>query len=273
MTATDVTEARRASGLPILFSATIFLSAALLFFVQPLFARLALPEIGGAPAVWTTAMLFFQSVLLTGYVYAHLSTRYLGRRAQLFVHLGIWAAALWFLPLNVPTGWSLDPSQSVAWQTLVLFGLGVGAPFALLSANAPLIQSWYAASGGPSADDPYFLYGASNFGSFTALLAFPLLAEPFLGATMIGWVFAAGFVFLGGGLFATGISTRPGATKNEAGARASALRPGVMLRWGLLAFVPSSLMLAVTSKISTDIGAMPLIPIARQVTALMRLKL
>jgi len=131
---------RRLPGLVVLFTATIFLSAALLFFVQPLFAKLVLPEIGGAPAVWTTAMLFFQSVLLGGYVYAHLTTRYLPRRAQLALHLAIWAAALLFLPLAVPEGWTLDPTAPVALQTLLLFAAGVGVPFALLSANAPLIQ-------------------------------------------------------------------------------------------------------------------------------------
>ncbi|MFZ1727041.1 MAG: transporter, partial [Albidovulum sp.] len=140
---------------PVLFTATIFVSASLLFFVQPLFAKIVLPQIGGAPAVWTTAMLFFQSVLIGGYLYAHLSTTYLSLRAQVLVHLVLWASALTFLPLSIPEGWQYAPETSTAWQTLALFGLGVGVPFAVLSANAPLIQSWYARSGGPSADDPY----------------------------------------------------------------------------------------------------------------------
>ncbi len=258
MTATDVTGDRRLSGLPVLFACTIFLSAALLFFVQPLFAKIALPEIGGAPAVWTTAMLFFQSVLLGGYVYAHLSTRYLSRRAQLGLHLAIWALALFFLPLGIPADWSLNTDAPVAWQTLLLFAAGVGVPFALLSANAPLIQSWYAASGGPSADDPYFLYGASNLGSFSALLAFPLVAEPLFGAASIGWGFVAGFVVLGAGLLASGLSAAPTQPKRDT-ASATTIKPGTVFHWALLAFVPSSLMLAVTTKVSTDIGAMPLI--------------
>ena len=118
--------ARKAIGLIPLFVATIFLSAALLFFVQPLFARIVLPQIGGAPGVWTTAMLFFQSVLLGGYLYAHLSTRYFPRKAQLALHLAIWALALAFLPLGVPEGWVLDLSAPVAGQTLLLFAAGVG---------------------------------------------------------------------------------------------------------------------------------------------------
>ena len=259
MTAVETTQPRRAHLLPVLFTATIFLSAALLFFVQPLFARIALPEIGGAPAVWTTAMLFFQTVLLAGYTYAHLTTRYLPTRAQLGVHMLLWAAALLFLPLSIPDGWGLNPDQPVAWQTLSLFALGVGVPFALLSANAPLIQSWYARSGGPSADDPYFLYGASNFGSFAALLAFPLVAEPLFGATAIGWGFAAGFVALGAGLLASGLAAGRGGAKVDHRAERSQLSMPHMARWALLAFVPSSLMLAVTTKVSTDIGAMPLV--------------
>ncbi len=132
---------------PVVFTATIFLSASLLFFVQPLFAKIALPFVGGAPAVWTTAMLFFQTVLIASYLYAHLSARLLPVSAQLALHMGLWGAALWFLPPKLPDGWRLDGDGDVAWQTLGLFALGIGAPFALLSANAPLIQSWYGKSG------------------------------------------------------------------------------------------------------------------------------
>ncbi len=248
---------------PLLFTATIFLSASLLFFVQPLFAKIVLPVIGGSPAVWTTAMLFFQSVLILGYVYAHLSTTYLPVKAQIGLHVAIWALALLFLPPALPEGWRLDASGSVAIQTLGLFALGVGVPFALLSSNAPLIQSWYAKSGGPSADDPYFLYGASNLGSLLALLAFPLLAEPFLGAADIAGGFSMGFWALGLGLAASGAVIFGTAGSNGSPSetpdtgRAPALQD--IAFWLVLAFVPSSLMLAVTSKISTDIGAVPLI--------------
>jgi SAM-dependent methyltransferase len=255
----------RASAAPLVFTATIFLSAALLFFVQPLFARIVLPQIGGAPAVWTTAMLFFQSVLIAGYLYAHWLTRHVPPRAQLALHLALWAAALLFLPLAIPAGWQHDPAGAAAWQTLTLFAAGVGLPFAVLSANAPLLQSWYARSGGPSADDPYFLYGASNLGSLLALLAFPLVAEPLFGADEIGLGWGAGFVLLGAALLASGLTV----WRAPALARAQAAAPGNapaapvtarrIARWLLLAFVPSSLMLAVTSKVSTDIGAMPLV--------------
>lgn len=249
---------------PALFTATIFLSASLLFFVQPLFAKIVLPQIGGAPAVWTTAMLFFQSVLIGGYLYAHMVTRYLPVAAQMVLHLALWVVALGFLPLAIPEGWRYDPSVPAAWQTLTLFALGVGLPFGVLSANAPLIQSWYAKCDGPSADDPYFLYGASNLGSLVALLAFPLLAEPLLGARRIGEFWALGFYAFGGLLLVCGLTAlRGGAVRAVQAVRADdppeALGPGRIARWMFLAFVPSSLMLAVTTKISTDVGAIPLV--------------
>jgi hypothetical protein len=247
---------------PVLFTLTIFTSAALLFFVQPLFTKIVLPQIGGAPAVWTTAMLFFQTILIAGYLYAHLSTRYLGPRAQIGLHLVLWAAALLFLPLAVPAGWTYRPTGSAALQTLVLYALGVGLPFAVLSANAPFLQAWYARSGGPAADDPYFLYGASNLGSLIALLAFPLVAEPFFGATRIGQGWAAGFVVLGALLAACGIvAARPALPAERTTVAAASVWPPLptLARWAFLAFIPSSLMLGVTSKIATDLGSIPLV--------------
>ena len=249
---------------PALFTLTIFTSAALLFFVQPLFTRIALPQIGGAPAVWTTAMLFFQTTLIAGYVYAHVLVRHVPQRIGLAVHLVLWAAALMFLPLALPEGWRYDPDGSAAWQTLMLYAAGVGLPFAFLSANAPLIQAWYARSGGPSAADPYFLYGASNLGSLAALLAFPLAAEPILGLTEIGRAWAWGFAALGALLMMAGLAARGGSADAEMAEAAphvpeAAPGPGRIAAWLFLAFVPSSLLLGVTSKISTDFGALPLI--------------
>ncbi|MCB1335603.1 MAG: fused MFS/spermidine synthase [Roseivivax sp.] len=248
----------------ILFTVTIFLSASLLFFVQPLFAKLVLPKIGGAPAVWTTSMLFFQTVLIGGYLYAHVLTRHVPVRWQLPVHVALWAAACLFLPLAVPADWQYDAEGSTVLQTLWIFAVGVGLPFGFLSANAPLIQAWYRRSGGPSAHDPYFLYGASNLGSMIALLAFPLVAEPLFGARSIGMGWAVGFVALGGLLFLSGMSARRGALP-EAQAEAAPQAPAAGLSaetvalWLLLAFVPSSMMLAVTTKIATDMGAIPLV--------------
>lgn len=259
--------ARAPALIPLIFVATIFLSASLLFFVQPLFAKIVLPTTGGSPAVWTTAMLFFQTVLIAGYLYAHLMTRFLRSGAQLVIHLGVWACALVFLPLSIPEGWGFDPEGAMAWQTLLLFAAGVGLPFFALSANAPLIQFWYARSGGPSADDPYFLYGASNLGSLVALLGFPLLAEPLFGASRIGMGWAAGFVALGLFLLASGLCARGGERVGERAVESpltlttstTRVPATTLAKWAFLAFIPSSLMLSVTSKISLDVGAVPLV--------------
>ncbi|GFE65976.1 hypothetical protein KIN_30500 [Litoreibacter roseus] len=253
---------------PVVFTLTIFLSASLLFFVQPLFAKIVLPHIGGAAGVWTTAMLFFQTVLIAGYVYAHLSSRYLRVMGQIALHLLLWAAALIFLPLSIPEGWRYDGNASTSMQTLGLFAVGVGLPFAVLSASAPLIQSWYAKSGGPNADDPYFLYGASNLGSLIALLSFPLVAEPLLGVTIISGSWAIGFVVLGACLLASGwfargrstpLPTAKSQTDQSARPTAKQLTTKRIAGWLLMAFIPSSLMLGVTTQISTDIGSVPLV--------------
>lgn len=248
--------------IPVLFTITIFVSASLLFFVQPLFTKIVLPNIGGAPAVWTTAMLFFQTALIVGYLYAHLLTKYVSVWAQVAIHTTLWIAALFFLPLAIPDGWFFNADQPVVSQTLILFALGVGLPFTALSANAPLIQSWYSKSKGPSADDPYFLYGASNLGSLIALLAFPLVAEPFFGATKIGIGWAVGFVILGLLLFVSGFSV----SRNKSDVKAEnkvttkeIIKLKTLFFWAFIAFIPSSLMLAVTTKISMDVGSLPLV--------------
>lgn len=250
--------------LVLLFTATIFTSALLLFFVQPLYTRMVLPQIGGAAAVWTTAMLFFQTVLIGGYLYAHLLDRHLPVKAQIAVHVGLVLLALTALPLAVPGNWSYDPGKPVVTQTLWLYALGVGLPFAVLSANAPLIQSWYRRSGGPSADDPYFLYAASNLGSLVALLAFPLVAEPLFGVTAISDGWSVGFVLLGPMLLLSGLAARGPAISAprpsiKATPRMAGLRPRQLGLWAFLAFVPSSLMLCVTTRISTDLGSFPLV--------------
>ncbi len=250
---------------PFLFTLTIFTSACLLFFVQPLFTRQVLPQIGGAAAVWTTAMLFFQTVLIAGYVYAHLMTKYLTVLQQVIIHLALLGLAVFFLPLTVPASWSYDPASPVVTQTLWLYALGVGLPFGVLSANAPLIQSWYRRSGGPHAQDPYFLYAASNLGSLVALLAFPLVAEPLFGMTAIAMGWSIGFVALGLLLLLSGLAAQGplagngadlGRTSSDTPASLGFAKIGL---WAFLAFVPSSLMLGVTSKISMDIGSFPLV--------------
>ncbi len=246
-----------------IYAPTIFLSASLLFFVQPLFAKMVLPILGGAPAVWTTAMLFFQTALILGYGYAHLLSRYVNVAGQVAVHAVLWIAAAASLPLAVNIGWQFDPEGPIAWQTLMVFAAGVGLPFVALSANAPLIQHWYAQLETGDADNPYVLYGASNLGSLLSLLAFPLVAEPLFGAAAISVGWSVLFGVLGLALLATA-TTAVGAWRPALVARTEAMRTAnptlrTTVYWAFLAFLPSSLMLAVTSKIATDFGSIPLV--------------
>ncbi|AZL61217.1 transporter [Tabrizicola piscis] len=259
-----VVSRQRGGLMVLLFTVTIFTSALLLFFVQPLYTRMVLPQIGGAAAVWTTAMLFFQTVLIGGYLYAHLMNRHLPVNLQIVVHIALVLLALTALPLAVPDSWAYDPAQPVVTQTLWLYALGVGLPFAVLSANAPLIQSWYRRSGGPSADDPYFLYAASNLGSLVALLAFPLVAEPLFGVSAISVGWSVGFVILGPMLLLSGLAARGSAMPDLPASPTTLpptdrITPQQLALWAFLAFLPSSLMLCVTTKISTDLGSFPLV--------------
>ncbi len=247
-----------------IYGPTIFLSASLLFFVQPLFAKMVLPILGGAPAVWTTAMLFFQSALILGYGYAHVLSRYVNVSGQMAIHATLWIAAAISLPLAVNVGWQFDPEGPIATQTLMVFAAGVGLPFVALSANAPLIQHWYAQLDTGDADNPYVLYGASNLGSLMSLLAFPLVAEPLFGATAISTGWSVLFAVLGFALLATSATALKGAWKPALiapASRSASAAPGlkVIAHWAFLAFLPSSLMLAVTSKIATDFGSIPLV--------------
>src|SRR5581483_9340751 len=160
------------------FVAAIFLSAALLFAVQPMFAKMVLPRLGGAPSVWSVAMVFFQTALLAGYAYAHLLTRYVPGRPGVLLHLGLMSVAALSLPLAVAAGWGRPPASGEALWLLGLFTVSIGLPFVALAANGPLLQAWFARTGHPSAHDPYFLYAASNVGSFLALISYPLAVEP-----------------------------------------------------------------------------------------------
>src|SRR6266404_3319546 len=156
----------------LLFAFTLFVSAALLFLVQPMVGKMVLPSLGGTPAVWNTCMVFFQGVLLVGYAYTHtLSAQ--SRRRQLLAQFAILALPFLVLPFSLGN-WSPpadhNPVQSVLW---LLLGM-VGLPFFVVATSAPLLQRWFASTGHPAAKDPYFLYSASNLGSLLALLSYPL---------------------------------------------------------------------------------------------------
>ncbi len=184
-----------AFALPALFTAVIFLNASLLFIVQPLFSKLALPLLGGAPAVWNTSMLVFQSLLLGGYLYAHLTSRWLRPRPQLALHATLLALSLLALPIGIRAGWA-SPAEGapVPWLVMLIL-LGLGAPFLLLSTGAPLLQQWFARTDHPDAADPYFLYAASNAGSLLALLSYPFLVEPLIGLKVQRYAWSAAYAF------------------------------------------------------------------------------
>ncbi len=168
-----------ATALVSLFAVAIFLNATLLFSVQPLFTKMVLPLLGGSPAVWNTCLLFFQTLLLAGYLYAHLTSRWLSDRAQALLHLALLGSAVFVLPIHVPASWSHPPGMAlpIGWL-LGLLTVSFGLPFFVLSAGAPMLQRWFAGTRHTAAHNPYFLYAASNLGSFAALLAYPFVIEP-----------------------------------------------------------------------------------------------
>jgi hypothetical protein len=295
------------------FTGSSLLGATLLFAVQPMAAKMLLPSYGGSAMVWNTAMLFFQSALLAGYAFAHLSPRLLGNKWQPLVQIAIVALPLPLLPFGLPS-WAVAPDsvQPALWLLLVLLVM-VGAPFTVLATTSPMVQRWYAWSDLPRAHDPYFLFAASNAGSMLALLAYPFVIEPMadLGGQARWWtigylVFA--ILMATSGLFIRFVGFRPGfappagtTTEEPAGDIASGENePDIVeragpagpadhadpadngdadvtgggaerrrrvtwrrrLAWLGLAFIPSSLMLGVTTHISTDIAPVPLLWVA-----------
>jgi hypothetical protein len=228
-----------------------------------MFSKMVLPLLGGAPAVWTTCMLFFQVVLLGGYAYAHLLPRWIGPRRHTFLHLVLFLVSTAFLPLQVARGW-VPPADANPVPWLVgLLAVSLGIPFFLLSSTGPLLQRWFADSEHEHAANPYFLYSASNVGSMVALLAYPVAFEPLYRLREQSVIWTAGYamlVFLLGGAAAL-VWDRMGAPSARAGEDGAAdpVPWGGRLRWVALAFVPSSLLLGVTNYLSTDIAAVPLL--------------
>src|SRR5919204_3043773 len=162
----------------VVYTAAIFVSALLLFSVQPLFTKMVLPRLGGSPAVWSVAMVFFQSLLLAGYAYAHFLMQIRNRIIPVVVHLMLLIAAFATLPLGIAGAFGEPPGSGYAFWLLGLFAVSIGLPFFALAANNPLLQAWFVRTSHPAGPDPYFLYASSNIGSFLALLSYPVLLEP-----------------------------------------------------------------------------------------------
>ncbi|MCX7380187.1 MAG: hypothetical protein NT133_01950, partial [Alphaproteobacteria bacterium] len=244
-----------------IFSLASGVSAFLLFWVQPLITKMLLPMLGGAPAVWNTAMMFFQITLLIGYLYAHLLNR-LAPWQQAATHGVLLLAAGSLLPFGIDGGIS-PPAEGapITWLLATLARL-VGLPFLALSASAPLIQAWYGRTAYRGAGDPYFLYAASNAGSLVSLLAFPLLLERMLPLPAQSRVWAYGFAILIPLFGACYLATRSGRGADapmEPAPPSVAITGADRLLWVTLAMVPSSLLLGVTTYISTDLAAVPLL--------------
>lgn len=239
---------------------TIFLSAFLLFQVQPMIAKMILPWFGGTAAVWATCLLFFQAVLLLGYSYAHGLVRRLPANRQWMFHSGLLVIALFILPVTPNDAWKpVDPSAP-ALRILGLLAVSIGLPYFLLSTTGPLIQAWYVQKH-PGAI-PYRLFALSNLGSMLALLSYPPLIEPLLTLRQQSLTWSIGF-----GVFAllcayTGWASRspaPAAPDAEpvVDERPPAPSRGLMALWVCLAAAASMLLLTVTSHLSMDVAPIP----------------
>jgi SAM-dependent methyltransferase len=249
--------------LPLLFTLAVFLNAALLFAVEPLIAKMILPHLGGTPAVWNTCMVFFQAILLAGYAGAHaLATRFSGRHALLWT--GFQLLVCLILPIHLSeTFLNSVPQEAnpIPWLMGLLL-IAVGLPFFVLAMNGPLLQRWFTATGHPTAADPYFLYAAGTLGSMIALVSYPAVIEPGLGVVDQTWAWALAYVALVVLTWACAtmlkprVASRPG---EQGPLPAEPLTMSRRLRWVALAFVPSSMMLGVTTYLSTDIATIPLL--------------
>jgi hypothetical protein len=257
----------------IAFSVAIFTSATLLFVVQPMIGKMVLPLLGGTPAVWNTCMAFFQGTLLAGYLYSH-AVAALALPRQLILHAIVILLALLVLPIGVDSTSFRLTAENPVFQLFGVLLVAAGLPFFVVSTTAPLLQKWFTNTHHPAAQDPYFLYAASNIGSIAALLAYPTLLEPHLRLVEQSRLWTAGYAALivlviGCGLLAL-LSAR--SESADAGADRSSRRerstPAMQaapltiaqrLRWIALAFVPSSLMLGVTTYVTSDVATIPLL--------------
>jgi spermidine synthase len=247
------------------FTATTFLSALLLFSIQPLFAKMVLPVLGGSPSVWAVALCFFQGALLAGYCYAHLLNRLISARTAGFVHIAVCGLALLALPIAVPASWSEPPAGDPYFWQLGLFSVAIGMPFLAVAANAPLLQAWFAATGHPDGRDPYFLYAASNLGSLIALLGYPFLLEPAFGARALASAWTIGYIALIAAIAMCFLVLRGRSSNSLPTAAQAEGTPGEApswsrrLGWVGLALVPAALLTAFTTHVTTDVASAPLL--------------
>ncbi len=247
-----------------LYATALFTGSALLFWIQPMFSKMALPLLGGAPSVWTASMVFYQAALLSGYAFTHWFIQRWGVRRHSLVHLGLFGLALLTLSFTLPDRGPTFSDHPMVWLFL-LHIKSIGLPFAVIACTAPMLQKWFERTAHPSANDPYFLYAASNAGSLSALLAYPLFLEPLFPLAWQNRFWSAGCVVLFFLIIACAVvmwrSSGNGPFACRTNVRTSQETVSVVrrARWVMLAFVPSSLLLGVTTYITTDIAAIPLL--------------
>ena len=250
-----------------IFSLTLFVSAGLLFWMEPMFAKMTLPVLGGTTAVWTTCMLFYQAMLLAGYAYANAVTRHINPRWQAVLCAVLALAPLLILPFSLPVG-RFPPVERnpIPWLLMILTFV-VGLPFFVLSTIGPTLQKWFAGIGHPLSDDPYFLYAASNFGSMLGLLSYPILIEPRFRLAEQSRLWAYGYAALvvlmiacAATLWRAPLGAQDAGDLAEPESDVAAATPPLSerMRWLALAFVPSSLMLGVTTVLTTEIPPIPM---------------
>jgi spermidine synthase len=255
-----------------LLTVTTFTAAALMFLVEPMVAKMLLPLLGGTADVWNTAMVFFQSALLAGYAFAHLTLSRLGVRRQRALQAAVVALPLLALPVAVPAGWVPQPGSSPALWTLAALTVMVGAPFLALSTSSPTLQRWFSVTGHPHAADPYFLYAAGNTGSLLALLSYPFVFERLLPLDQQSRLWSFSYAVVAVLTLATALVLRPSRADPVPAPRAPSAPPARpvrdgpdertrrrRLRWVGLAAVPSSLLLGVTRHLATDVASLPLL--------------
>ncbi|MES2907099.1 MAG: fused MFS/spermidine synthase, partial [Pseudomonadota bacterium] len=241
------------------FLGAIFLSAFLLFAIQPMFTKIVLPVLGGAPGVWSVAMVFFQSMLLLGYLYAHILVKFIPLRVAVIIHCLVTASAFISLPIAMATGYGEPSADSQIFWLIGLFAASIGLPFFALSANGPLLQAWFARTGHPHAEDPYFLYSISNLGSLLALLLYPILVEPVFTLSMQTQYWSYGYtvlLLLLAFLVLVFLTQKKDILINEISGEQTITWQRRLI-WIALAAIPSALLIAVTAHISTDVAAVP----------------
>src|SRR5215472_7977078 len=227
--------------------------------------KMLLPYLGGAAAVWTTCVLFFQSMLLLGYVYAHLLARISDIRKQMLMHAVVLALPLSFLPITFHAISSESTSLHPVLQLLSLLTVSTAVPFFVVSATAPLVRNWFSRTTHAASEDPYFLYSASNAGSLLALLIYPFVIEPRIGVSIQTRFWFGGYIGLVLMLAITVLALLQTKSTMAETFRRSTVQNKQRLSWILAAFVPSGLMLAVTNHIAANVGSVPflwIVPLA-----------